>query len=439
MSCIEKSKKILFYIICLTTSLYFNYAFAQNASLLNDKESADYWINKIQQNPTLALNYFNLGVVQQKNQEYEKAIKNYDKAIELKSLLVPVAIYYKARCYESMGKPEEAQRLVSTIELDKVPENLKAKVLVYKNKLYAADVIGDEEPAEPNSKTIEDQQEESKFNAFAEVSKGSNSNPEVYAETQQSSIKADTFGQFRLGATYIPVVSNNYDVKLNYDYSGTQFDKSTGSSYASHDVYIPISIYFDKSRIKLSPQFTLDTYAGSNFSESKGFELSYAFKIDSNYLNFNLQTNQISNKTTTYTYLSGSQQRIGISYDNKSVDSSLKTSLYKTDYKYQDTSTLGSSYTSYSLGFYYTKYIYNFDIGMGVTFDNKQYIKAFSVSTKRQDNKISGSFQIGYSFLEYYRVFLEAYTAKNSSNFNTTTDDRNYQQSIYSLGFSWAY
>lgn len=407
--------------------------------MLSDKESVDYWIFKIQENPTSALNYFNLGVVQQKNKECEKAIKNYDKAIELKSPLVPVAVYYKARCYESMGKTEEAQKLVSSIELDKVPENLKIKVLDFKNKLYAANVLADEDSTAAESEQSEEYEEESKFNAYLEVSKGSNSNPEIYADTQQSSIKADTFGQFRVGATYIPLVSNRYDLKLNYDYSGTQFDKSTGSSYASHDLYIPYSIYFDKSRLKISPQMTLDTYAGSNFSESKGFELSYTFKLDSDYLNFNVQSNQITNKTTTYSYLSGSHQRIGISYDRKSVDSSLITSLYKTDYKYQDTSTLGSSYTSYSLGLYYSKYISNFDIGLGATFDYKQYVKASSVSTRRQDNKISGSLQIGYTFLDNYRIFLDSYLAKNSSNFNTTTDDRNYQQSIYSLGFSWAY
>lgn len=414
---------------------------AEAVDSLDEKTTEVYWIEKIKLQPEVALNYFNLGVVLQKAGKYEEAIKNYDKAIELKSPLAPVAVFYKARAFESLGNTGTAKLLISSIEIEKVPPNFKTKVLEYKNKLYADSAIeaSQIEYKKEDLNIDNDYKDEKTFSAYLEVMRGTNSNPDIYADTQSSSISSDVQSQYRAGIDYLASVSDSHDFKLSYAFAATQFDKSTGSNYASHDVALPVSIYFESSRLKLTPMYTLDTYAGSNFSESKGADLGYTLKLNNNYLNFNVQALKIDNKTTTYSYLSGNSTKLSVSYDQRFSSSRFTTTLYRADYKYQDTSTLGSSYTSYVGWLSYMYYFNDFDFSLGGGLDSKQYVKASSVTTTRRDLKYSLNLQLGYSFATYFRIFIDGSYIKNTSNFNTTTDDRNYQQNAISAGLSWTF
>jgi hypothetical protein len=415
---------------------------AQAVSVSEDfKKTQAYWQQQINADPLKPLNYFNMGVVLQQNKKYSEAITSYDKAIELHSPLAPVALFYKARAYEALGQVPEAQKTISTINMATIPPALKTRVLEYKNKLFADEVATDQvsvSMAAADTPQVS-QTEEKDLSVYLEVMRGSNSNPDIYADTQSSSIQADAQTQFRASFDYLAWVSGFHDFRLSYSYSATQFDKTTSSNYASHDVMLPISFYFGNSRLKINPELIKDTYSGSDFSESKGAELAYTYKLKDSYLNLSVQAMTIDNKTTSYSYLTGNMQKYSLSYENRWSNSKLISSFYGSQYKYQDSATLASSYAAYGGGLSYVYYNGDFDLSTSLSLEGRQYKKASANTSARTDLKAAVNAQLGYVLGANIRLFLDANYTKNKSNFDTTTDDRNYTQSIYSIGLNWSY
>ena len=102
-------------------------------------QTPEYWQAKAIKEPQNALYYFNLGVVYQKQNDFDNALINYDKVISLKSKLSPVALFYKAQLFENIGKLDLTKEALSAIKMDEVPEKTRATILAYKNKIFATD------------------------------------------------------------------------------------------------------------------------------------------------------------------------------------------------------------------------------------------------------------------------------------------------------------
>ncbi len=407
-----------------------------------DKGTEAYWLNEIKQDSGKALNYFNLGVIYQKNKKNELAIVNYNKAIGLKSPLTPVAIFYKAKAYESLGKIDDTKQLLSTLKIDEVPENLKKMVLEYKNKLFAesaAQGTGMASDINESESESADEANEKVLNFYIEAMVGKNSNPNIYADTQTGSIQADAQTQFRSNLDFLASVSSIHDFTISYAYSNTQFDRNSTSNYSNQELYFPLALYWSKSKFKITPLYSQDSYSGSVFSESTGGDLAFSLKLGDDYLNFTYEALNINNKTTTYSYLTGKQQKLFLSYDRRWAQSKVVTSFYKSDYAYVDTTSLASSYSAFGFGLSYVYYFANFDLNPLFNFEIRQYKKATSNPTARLDQKYMASVQLGYSFKNNIRIFLDGSILKNVSNFNSTSDDRNYQQNTYAAGLAWSY
>lgn len=197
--------------------------------------------------------------------------------------------------------------------------------------------------------------------------------------------------------------------------------------------------YVDNARIKVTPEFFRDSYGSHVFSEQTGASFDYTYKYSDNYFGVTLLSTNIKNKTAAYSYLTGTQTKVQLSYTQNFTSSKTTYRLYTANYRYQDTATLASSYQTGGLNIGYTLYAGYFDFSLSANLEAKTYVRAPATTTKRSDFKSSVDLEVGLVVGKYLRFYGEAGYADNRSNYNTTTDDRAYKQSLFLLGLQMSY
>lgn len=399
-------------------------------------DSLEYWQQKVQQEPRVALNHFNLGVLLHKNKSYAAAIAQYNEVIALKSPLLAAAVYYKAQALETTGRVDEARNILSSLSLQDVPPKFKERILTYKNKLFAEsfNMAQDEVEEAPRA-----DKNEKRLSLFLDYSRGSNSNPEATNENTATTLSADQQSQVRAGVDVLALYSSDYDIKLDYAYLQTTYDKQSSLNYSYHDITLPLAYYTDNARIKLTPEFFRDSYDRDVFSEQTGASFDYTYKFGDNYFGITLLSTNISNKTATYSYLTGSQTKIQLAYTQNWTSSRAVYRIYSANYHYQDSATLASSYTTGGLSIGYTLYTDFFDFSLSTNFEAKTFKRAPTTTTARSDFKSSVDFEVGLIAGKYLRFYGSASYTDNRSNYNTAADDRTYKQSLFLLGAQLSY
>ncbi len=399
-------------------------------------QSLEYWQQKTQDEPNLALNHFNLGVLLHKDKNYTTAIEQYDQVITLQSPLTAAAVYYKAQALEAIGRVDEAKDILSSLSLTDVPTKFKERILAYKNRLFAEsfNLPRDEDEESPRT-----QKNEKRLSLFFDYSRGNNSNPEATNENTSTTVTSDQQTQMRAGADVLAFYAADYDAKIAYAYLQSQYDKQSSLNYNYHDFTLPLAYYLENARIKITPEFFRDSYGSDVFSEQTGASFDYTSKYGDNYFGITLLSTNIKNKTTAYSYLTGAQTKVQLSYTQNFSSSKTTYRLYTANFRYQDTATLASSYQTGGLNIGYTLYAGNFDFSFSANLEAKSYARAPATTTKRSDFKSSADLEVGLVAGKYLRFYSEASYTDNRSNYNTTTDDRTYKQSLFLLGLQLSY
>ncbi len=404
------------------------------------------WQEKAASNPNSALAQFNLGVLYQKAQKWKAAVDAYDKVIALKSTLAPVAIYYKALVYEQNNRLEVARKLINQIDLNTVPDNFKQSIIDYKAKLNPDEAPKAEPTPAPTTETPAQEPtpaptpEPSSFSASFDVSVGGNTNPSSTNDTSVSGYGTDAAQITKGGAGYSILADKTSDLRFDYYFYGSFYTLQTSSNYYSHTVSLPYSYYIDDYRFKISPEFTKDFYGGTAYSESAGGRLEASVRNGDSYFGVSYQAANLTNKTSSYTYLSGSQNQAQMYFENRSQEDRLLVSISATQYKYLDTTSYTSSYTSNPVGLTYTRYLGFVDMTFTLGYDSKTYAKAASSAYQaRKDNKITAGIYTNHAFTNNLMGYLDLQTVSNSSNYDntSTTGNYNYKGTTAMLGLSW--
>lgn len=421
------------------TSLSSTKAFAQA-----DSSELKQWQEKAASNPSNALAHFNLGVLYQRAQKWKAAVDAYDKVIALKSTLAPVATYYKAMVYEQNNKIEVARKLVNQIDLNTVPENFKQSIIEYKAKLNPEEAAKAEAaPAPtPTPAPAENQapaEEPSSFSASMDISVGANTNPSSTNDTSVSGYGTDAAQILKGGAGYSLFADKESDLRFDYYFYGSFFTQQVSSNYYSHTLSLPYSYYVDDFRFKISPEFTKDFYGGTAYSESAGGRIEGSVRNGDSYFGVSYQAANLTNKTSSYTYLSGSQNQAQVYFENRSQEDRFLLSVSATQYKYLDTSSYTSSYTSNPVGLTYTRYLGWADMTFTLGYESKSYTKASTSTKARSDQKITAGVYTNRSITSNLMGYLDIQTVSNSSNYDNsnTTGNYNYKGTTAMLGLSW--
>ncbi|MGE4130433.1 MAG: hypothetical protein AB7F86_02280 [Bdellovibrionales bacterium] len=388
--------------------------------------SPDYWKAQIQSNPNNAVNFLNLGVAYHKQRDFKKALKAYKKVISLKSSLAPVANYYGAQIFKDMGKVAKAKSVMERVNIQDLPENLRKRVLLFKNSLYV-EQTEEETEATAAEGPAETEQKEKRYSAYFEASYGTNDNP--------SYSTAKTYdGQLKLLASlsYQLWVGDEYELKGAYSYTDTKYGKTSSSDYSYHDVTLPFAYYIDTTRIRLVPEYLATNYAGVPFSSSTGSAADVAARWEQFYLTFYVQYLILGvEDSSTYSYLKGASTKYKLSLRTQWSQSQVTATMGYNDYDYDDTSSYTSSYKAPVVSLTYGWYYGDWDITAYGSYESRTYNKDSSNAT-RKDELTTFSLQPGYSFSRYVRGFLDAAFTADTSN----SSGYGYEQTTLTAGLS---
>ena len=379
------------------------------------------------------LNNFNLGVINHQQKNYPLAIDFYNKAISIGGSLTPVAWYYLAQIKLATGEKAEAQTIVSKISMDTIPENLKKQVLLFKNNLYVT---------VPAVNVAPEKDEQSLF-LSAEIESALVQNPSEIANSSSTKINSEINHELRVYSTFVAFQNNHADSNISYSYSSQNYVETTDLNYSSHTLSAPFSFYFDALKLKIVPEYFVDNSSNILFSESKGVSSTFTKKIDSIYISINSLYTAITNKTTDYAYLTGTETKLGFlinkNWSNETAQSSLTLSLSARQFRYKDTNTVAASYVSQPISLTYQFCDSDFECTLSVSYENKKYIKLSNPTPARNDIKTSADFKLSYDIDDYFKIFSGLNYTKNISNYNTVNNDYNYSQSQVSLGLGFDY
>lgn len=426
-----KLKYLFMSLLIITTS-----AFAQT----NDGTGgADFqkWQNRLNADPKDALAYFNLGVLYQKNHKSRLAVEHWNKAIELKSPLAPVATYYKSLVYFKSGQKDTAKTIISTLDIQSLPTNLRQEVTEYKNSLFA-----EENPAPQEAVPAQPSPEDKRFSFYVDVSGGQNDNPATVSDTTSASnLAADTQSLLKLSAGYLISASDHDDWRLGYSYSYTAFANDFAYNYYYHQLTLAYSYFWSTYRIKLTPEFFTDNFGSASYSQSDGATLDFSDKIGEDYYGFSYRYSGISNLTSSYYYLTGFQAKVSAYYDLRDGNNRWLFSLARNVYSYQDGVYLVSGYTSYPVSVTYSYYLNAWEFTFSLSAEPKSYAQTVYYAASRSDTKWSEYLHIGYNINQSFSTYAEVYLSQNSSTFGNagTYGNYNYQQDTYTAGLAYGY
>ena len=394
------------------------------------------WKTEAKAHPKSALAYFNLAVMYTKVSKYKLAVLAYNRVIELNSPLAPVARYYKALIFAEHGQPDVAKKIISEIQLDDIPSNLKKRVLELKNQLFVDSAIEEEEQEEAEAATKNSNQSEKKFYIYLDFGLGENSNPASVSSPTGTGLSSDRLTQLKLSSSYLLSADKESDFKFIYSYLGSFYAADVSYNYYYNLLSLPYSFYFSESRIKISPEFYSDSFGNQAYSQSTGGTFEYALKMGDDYWGFNIHAASLYNVSSVYYYLTGTQERFQTYYEWRWSSSKLLLSVGYNQYKYQDLSTLSSSYTSYPLSFAYSEYFRNYDYTFSFGEEVKIYPQATVDPFARMDNRVFAAFHIDYNLSNQTQFYTEISIVQNQSNFNGSSVSTNdsYSQTIFLIG-----
>lgn len=408
----------LLFLACSTS--FISTVFAQNLDIKSER----IWRTKVRKDPKNPVARFNLAVTYHKNKKYRKALVHYAKVIKSGSSLAPVCFYYMARIFKEQKKIAKAKKAVDKIDIKKVPANLRKRVLLFKNGLYIAVI-----PEEPDTKP-EEPVEEKKFSIYWDLAGGTNNNP-AYANSFSES-DTQLAGKVYLG--YLISASNHYEIKANYAFNGTFYGDNSDSDSTYHNVTLPSSYYFGDNRLRLTPEYTIDTYTAETYSYSPGASFDYSRKLGTYYATLYFQYVKTEVADDDNDYLNGNYGKAKASVRKRWQSSDLTLGVTFSDYNYDDTDDVISSYTAPAVDISLGYYLGQWDFSLYSIYEKRAYATD-SDSFDREDTRILTAATAGWTYKPWLRLYFSATYSSNSSN----DSDNNYHQTSLLAGFSGGY
>lgn len=380
-----------------------------------------YWQDKTVSEPQNALAFFNLGVAYEQESDLDQALNSYEQVIALQSPLSVVALYYEASIFYRRGQWSQSQAILQVIAAQELPPHLKQRVTDLQKKVQEA-MAGDQEKT---------------WSVFLDASAGYNSNPQTLSDVTTSHLSADTQTQYKASLDAQLLASPWYEGRINYFFSGSFFQDQGGSNYTYQTLTLPWFLYDDLYRLKVAPEYFTDTYGNRDFSHSYGGTIEVTRKVSPFYLGLSYLYLNIDNVSSSYSYLSGSQQTLSFFYEQKWTSARLYVSVSGNQFNYQDSPSLAASYVSPSFNISFSYFFEPFDIILNAGSELRYYHQAADDLFARQDWRYNCDMQWGYSWNKRARTYLYVGSSTDNSNFNDVINQDSYQQYRAGLGLSW--
>jgi tetratricopeptide (TPR) repeat protein len=362
------------------------------------------------------IQYFKEGLRFLDSMEYEKAYQFFQYAWILNSS--DKNTLYKGHALLKMGEGQKAQLEFSYIQDDKVYQEA-IKLL------------------EENEEKLVEDNKESPYSGYGDISLGNNSNPNTEGDSSTSAIESDTEVNVAFGGAYKYYEGYGLDFKVSLDgYYSTLKSDSTSKS-TGIGVSFPISyIYTETYTFGFTSKYERTTYGGEDYvsnlsfiAEHEMFKPNYKAKIELSYTGYD-------NLASDYSYLSGNGQSIAYTYTHYISDQELSLNFIYGQERLADVDDSIGSYDNLGMtvGYFYP-------LGLELSLDgsigySKSDYKPTSTEFEQSDKAITLEASLTWTPLSWGSFNIKDRYIKNSSNLNDSDDDNNYKQNTLSIGMS---
>ncbi|MBT7609436.1 MAG: hypothetical protein HN576_06755 [Bacteriovoracaceae bacterium] len=369
---------------------------------------------------------FNLASIYLFEKKYQLALKHYSKVAKSDSKLKYPAQYYMAEAYFYLNKDKKAVAILISLKNRKLTKTLKRNV----NELLI-----DLKPQDAKTKST---YKEEKYSIWggAELALGFSDNYNL--ESELSITKAggiETEGDFILGLDIFATERVSISPSFNYYFSNEQ--KTGGYTSSGNILQVKLKNRYRKDRTLFITGNTesVSTYDSPYLSKVSA-QIGQTHLADTTRLTYRYKFQSTSEEAVSANYLAGTAHYILASYSIYAGDWETRLGLSYTTKNLNDTATTISSYSSFRPGLVFSyKNSDNgkFDIKFSLNIKNYKK-KETGEKEKRKDSFFNVTLEKSTKLGKYISLFGSYSYSKNTSNYNTATNNNEYDVNSLKVG-----
>jgi hypothetical protein len=372
---------------------------------------------------------FNLASIYLYEKNYKLALRHYSIVGKSDSKLKLAALYFMAECYFYLREDGKAAKILSNLKKKKLPSSLRNNV----KELYS-----DLNLKTPLSKKDKNGGDKYEMWGAGELALGYSDNLNLDSELDTTKVGGvELEGDFILGMDIY--ANNNVTVtpSVNYYFSNEQKTGGYSSSGTIAQLRLKNKLSKVRSVILKAGIENINTY-DSPYLSKMNFQVGQVHSYKESRVSYYYKYQSISEEIVSANYLAGSAHFLGSSYSRYGEIVTTRLGLSYTSKNLNDSATTASSYTgvrpSLSLTFKGSNQK-KFTVSAGVNI--KSYKKKDSgEKEKRKDTLLTLDLESSKNIGKYVEIFAAYGYGKNTSNYKSALNNKEYSANSIKVGFN---
>lgn len=226
------------------------------------------------------------------------------------------------------------------------------------------------------------------------------------------------------------------DAKLlvNYFYENLAENELTTSIFS---ISLPLSSYSKANRLRIIPTYSSYNIDGKDALDSFGSKIDLTNKINRYKFGISYQHTVKSALSTDYRNSEGNNTKLSLNHTGNWLNKSYSLSFGRYENGYQQTEDGNSTHSGNFISGSYFHYHKGFSIQLYAITKTKEYTEDTATDFIRSDTNTLVSATPTYRLTKNTSVYTHLQWIKNRSNLNDDTDNMNYVQKVYSVGFRY--
>lgn len=391
----------------------------------DDRKAKKIFRNLLSKNKKEHVARFNLASIYLYEKNYKMALRHYSIVAKSDSNLKLAAQYFMAESYFYLREDQKAARILTRLKKKKLPRSLKNNV----NELYADLDLKEKKSEENGSDRYE-------VWGGADLALGYSDNLNLDSEldtTKTGGVELD--GDFILGMDIYASEDSTFTPSINYYFSEEQKTGGYSTSGTIAQLRYKKRYQTNKSFYLKGGLESVKTYDSPYLSKTN-LQIGQTHSGKESRLNYSYRYQSISEEVTSANYLAGTAHYLKGSYSLYGETVTTRLALDYTVKSLNDSATTASSYSGYrpSLSFEF-KGKNQKKLRLGVGFNVKNYKKKDTgEKEKRKDSLLVLDLESSKKLGKYVELFAGYSYAKNSSNYNSATNNKEYSVNSVKVG-----
>ena len=255
--------------------------------------------------------------------------------------------------------------------------------------------------------------------------------------TSDTSIDEDIQTQFTLGTSYKFYDGANSDSKVIIDFFYENLQKNAiNTTIASID--LPWSYYTESFRFRVTPKISQYGVDGESALTYFGSKVDVTKKYGHHQLGLYYQYTESRANDDSYSSYSGDHQQYYIQYTKRQLLGKFNLRMGRHVQRYQQDID-DESYSGYVVSSRYMLMKKKFKLSLYAKVKTKNYENSFVLGESRFDVNTTVSISPSYRLTKSLAIYSKLSYTKNISNISDDFEDKNYSQTLTTLGLNYRF